>query len=531
MPQTIDAATLKAWLSDAAEMALFDVREPGQFGEGHLFFAVPLPYSRFELDLPALAPNPAVRMVLCDAGDGVAAVAAERAAALGYQHIHVLAGGVQAWRQAGFTLYAGVNVPSKTFGELIEHARHTPRVSAAELHRLQRAGENVVVLDGRPFAEYQRMSIPGGICCPNGELGLRYRDLVPDPTTRIVVNCAGRTRSIIGAQTLIDLGIENPVYALENGTQGWLLAGLEVDRGAEQRYRDQVAADTQHLARRVAQARAVADRHGVAFIAADLANAWLADAHRTTYTLDVRTAEEVAAEPAPGFVHAPGGQLLQATDQWVGVRRARQILLDTDGIRAPLVAGWLRQLGHGAAVLEGGLAAARQLERPAAAINATLPALAEIEPQALSLALSADQAGVVDLRASQDYRQGHIPDAVWSIRPRVLQAAQGWDPGRTIVLVAEAPSIAQLAAIDLTAAGWSDVRLLAGGMPAWSAAGLPTLATPEVPPDADRIDFLFFVHDRHLGNLEAARGYLAWEMGLIAQLDDQERGVFRIAEA
>src|SRR5262245_52519133 len=211
MTARIDSPTLKTWLSDTRELALLDVREPGQFGEGHLFFAVPLPYSRFELGLPALVPNQTVRLVLCDGGDGIAERAAQRAHALGYGNVHILAGGAPAWQRAGYTLYAGVNVPSKTFGELIEHERHTPRVTARDLQAMREAAENFVIVDGRPLAEYTKMSIPGGICCPNGELALRIGDLVPDPTTKIVVNCAGRTRSIIGAQTLIDFGIPNPV--------------------------------------------------------------------------------------------------------------------------------------------------------------------------------------------------------------------------------------------------------------------------------------------------------------------------------
>ena len=105
---------------------------------------------------------------------------------------------------------------------------------------MRAADEDFVIVDGRPFAEYRKMNIPGGICCPNGELVLRIRDIAPDPKTKIVVNCAGRTRSIIGAQTLIDFGIPNPVFALENGTQGWFLAGLALERGASRRYADAV---------------------------------------------------------------------------------------------------------------------------------------------------------------------------------------------------------------------------------------------------------------------------------------------------
>ena len=296
------------------------------------------------------------------ATDALAARAAKRAEALGYRNVHVLAGGTAAWQRAGFTLYAGVNVPSKTFGELIEHARHTPRVSALDVEAMRRAGENFVIVDGRPFAEYRKMSIPGGICCPNGELALRIGEIAPDPKTKIVVNCAGRTRSIIGAQTLIDFGVPNPVVALENGTQGWTLAGLTLENGAGRRHGDGVGAAD--LAARKLRARALAERHGVAFVTAADAKAWLADPKRTTYLLDVRTAEEFAANAVPGFAHAPGGQLVQATDQWAGVKGARLVLIDEEGVRAPVIAGWLRQLGHEASVLQGGVAAAAAVAWP-----------------------------------------------------------------------------------------------------------------------------------------------------------------------
>src|SRR5262245_57371226 len=165
MSEYVDARVLKAWLSDGGEIALLDVREHGQYGDGHPFFAVPLPYSRFELGLPSLAPNASVRLVLYDDDDGIAGRAAKRAEALGYRNLHILAGGAQGWRRAGYTLYAGVNVPSKTFGELVEHARHTPRLTAQAVQAMRSAGEDFVIVDGRPFAEYRRMNIPGGVCC------------------------------------------------------------------------------------------------------------------------------------------------------------------------------------------------------------------------------------------------------------------------------------------------------------------------------------------------------------------------------
>jgi rhodanese-related sulfurtransferase len=522
MTAPVDARTAKSWLSDGGEIAFLDVREAGQHAEGHPFFAVSLPYSRFELGLAALVPNPAVRLVLCDGGDGVAERAAARAEGLDYRNVHVLTGGAGAWDRAGYTLYAGVNVPSKTFGELVEHARDTPRVTALELQAMRDAKEDMVIVDGRTFAEFQKMSIPGGVSCPNGEFALRIRDIVPGPKTRIVVNCAGRTRSIIGAQTLIDLGIPNPVCALENGTQGWTLAGLALEHGARRRY----SPFPQGGGESAARARQLAERHGVAFLSSDEVNAWLADPGRTTYLFDVRTPEEVAARPAPGFVHAPGGQLIQATDLWVGVRGARLVLVDDEEVRAPVVAAWLRQQGHEACVLEGGLASAGSVGARRPAGSPDLPRLSAVSPQDLAAALQGGAMQLFDVRPGMAFRAGHIPQARWSIRPRIAAAA---DRAKPVVLVADEPAVAALAAIDLAEAEVKDVRLLDGGHEAWRGAGLPVAASPQSPTDAECIDFVFFTHGRHDGNADAARAYLAWEIGLVDQLDDQERAAFRIA--
>lgn len=525
MSGRVDAKTLKGWLSDGGEIALVDVREYGRYGEGHLFFAVSLPYSRFEIGLPALVPNPRVRLVLCDEGEGVAERAAKRAEALGYGNVHVLDGGTSAWREAGYQIYAGVNVPSKAFGELVELERHTPRVTASELEAMQKRGEDIAIVDGRTFAEFQKMNIPDGVCCPNGELALRIRQLAPDPKTKIVVNCAGRTRSIIGAQTLIDFGVPNEVVALENGTQGWFLAGLKLENGAQRRYGTETAPD---LETRRWKARALAKDRGVAFVAADEVNAWLAEEGRTTYLLDVRTPEEFAADGSAAFTHAPGGQLVQTTDHWIGTRGARIVLVDDDGVRAPMTAQWLRQLGHEACVLEGGVAAAEEVSAPGAAARPAPAAPEFVAVEELKRRLRGGSVQIIDLRPSVSYRKEHINGAVWSIRPRVAAVA---DARKTVVLVADEPGIAALAALDLAEAGVRDVRVLVGGHAAAKAAGLEVASTPGEPTDADCIDFLFFTAGRHEGDEAAARAYLAWEIGLVDQLDEAERGSFRIADA
>ncbi|QDH57864.1 rhodanese-like domain-containing protein [Pandoraea pnomenusa] len=530
-PQFVPAARLKAWLHDGAEIAVFDVREHGQYGEAHLFYGVTLPYSRLELDIVRLAPRRDARVVVYDTDATVAVQAAQRLAELGYTGVYVLEGGTDAWRQAGYTLFAGVNVPSKTFGELVEMAYHTPRVTARELAAMRARGDNVVILDGRPVNEYLKMTIPSSICCPNGELGYRIRELVPDTTTPIVVNCAGRTRSIIGAQTLINLGIPNPVMALENGTQGWYLEDLPLEHGSTRRYPDTVAPSSAAQMREAS--RALAERFAVPEVDAATFAQWAADPTRTLFLCDVRTPEEFAAGTLPGAQHTPGGQLIQATDQYVGVRHARVVLFDNDGVRAPVVASWLRQLGHDAYVLRDGLSSGASLPVRSPGVSATLP---EIDAAALDAALADGSVAVVDLRPSMNFRREHVPGAHWAIRPRVSAPAVSsvLNAAHHVVLVADERGVAELFVADWRRAHPEDTRtfsLLAGGIKAWMAAGYPVVGSADVPPDAECIDYLFFVHDRHDGNKAAARQYLAWETGLLAQLDDEERGAFRVGES
>ena len=247
-----------------------------------------------------------------------------------------------AWAAAGFELFSGVNVPSKAFGEYVEHAKGTPSIAADELEKLLRDGADLVVLDSRPFDEYARVSIPTATNVPGAELVLRAREIAPSPQTTVVVNCAGRTRSIIGAQSLINAGLPNKVVALRNGTMGWSLAGFTCDNGKDRRA-PPASPMTLEWARSAAQR--VAQSCGVERIDRATLDAWRADAGRTLYVFDVRDPAEYEAGHLPGAISAPGGQLVQATDQYVGTLGARIVLVDDAEVRAAMTASWLRQMG------------------------------------------------------------------------------------------------------------------------------------------------------------------------------------------
>ena len=386
----VSAQEVRAMLRDGGEMALLDVREEGVFSEqGHPFFANSLPLSRLELMIRDLVPRKLTRIVVHDGGEeGLADRAATKLALMGYRNLAVMTGGAPAWAAAGYELFTGVNVPSKAFGEAVEHRCGTPHIGASELKQRLDAGEKVLIVDSRPIGEFRNMSIPGAFDCPGAELVYRVPDRVPSPDTLVVVNCAGRTRSIIGAQSLRNAGLPNPVLALENGTMGWELAGLELARGRE----DSLPPPSpEGLALAQALADRVAERFGIVRIDDDALARLRDDAEqRTLYLFDVRSPEEYAEGHLAGARSAPGGQLVQATDAYMATRNARVLLLDNDGVRAVMTGSWLVQMGWPEVyVLDPGLAGSPLVQgfpKPAIpeldrAAVATMAATERIDPQ------------------------------------------------------------------------------------------------------------------------------------------------------
>jgi rhodanese-related sulfurtransferase len=374
------------------------------------------------------------------------------------------------------------------------------------------------------------MSIPTGISVPGGELVYRIGDLAPDPDTLVVVNCAGRTRSIMGAESLRRAGIPNKVMALRNGTMGWELAGFRCDRGRTERFTPG-SPKTATLA--LQRAQAFAEESGVGVIGAiDLAR-FEDDPDRTLYVLDVRDPAEYRAGHRPGSIGAPGGQLVQATDQWIGVRNARIVLVDDSGVRSRMAGAWLRQMGHrDVFVVEGGLDAIRTTGRerlPVPELGAKIPT---IDVSGLvSLLDSGDGTVVIDLARSIDFREGHIPGAVWGVRSRLGTLTSQLTGAKHVVITSPDGVAARLAVNEVKGLSNAEVRVLDSGTDGWHAFGRPLVKDRTTPPDEACIDSYLRAYDRNSGVEEAMQAYLTWEIELANQIKRDDTVAFGVGEA
>lgn len=522
MTRTITPRELRRFWVDGREISLIDVREEGPYSESHPLFAITVPVSEIEDKVPSLVPRLSAPIVVYDNSEGYVDRAVSRISALGYTHVSILEGRLSAYARVG-EVYRDVNVPSKAFGELVESIRHTPSLPAAEVKSILDTQDDVVVVDARKYEEFNTMSIPRGRSCPGGELVYRINDAAPSPETLVIVNCAGRTRSIIGTQSLINAGIPNKVLALRNGTIGWTLEGLEVDREKTGRV-PEPSMESQLNAR--ANAERWAKHVGVPIIGGDeLAKFRNEVETRTLYTLDVRDPDEYALGHPAGFISAPGGQLVQAIDEWVGVRGARIVLYDTDGVRARMAGSWLLQMGWNAYVLGQGVELPESFPSPAVS-KVSLPTNGAVSVSELQ---DMKNSVVVDLARSPAYRKGHIKGAYYASGPELARDIKALSETGPIVLTSPTGSIAASNIAEAQQSTSRPIHYLSGGTAAWADAGIP-LET-ECRWLSEPIDVYKRPYEGTDNARTAMQNYIDWELRLVAQLANDGVSGFHVVRS
>jgi rhodanese-related sulfurtransferase len=521
MPEiTRTAAEVAAMLEDGREVAFLDVREIVPFGTGHPLLAIHLALGHIECEIAGLVPRRDTRVIVTDGGEGLATVAAHRLARLGYVNVAVLAGGAPAWAAAGLALFPEIEVPSKGFGDFVAHHARPTFIKPRELERAITRGEDWVLIDSRPRQEYQAGNIPGSIDAPAGQMLRCFDDLVCKPTTKVVVNCMSRTRGILGGTSLVAAGVPNEVYVLWNGTRGWLLEGLVLERGAT-RFATAPSPQTRERARE--RASTLARRAGIQSIDRATLEQWQDDTTQTTYVFDVRDRDEYEAGHLAGARNAPEGALVMSPDHYMGTQNARCVLVDDDTVRATIAALWLSQMGRctpyvlndaslDAALIETG-SEPRQVMGLDSAPSATLT------PQALEALVRHANPLIIDVGHSATYVLSHVPGARWCLRSTLARTlASTTASGSPLVLTSADGAMARLAASDLAELGFADVLVLEGGNAAWCGAGLTPASGPThlLSPRDD----VWLASSERPGDTRAnVMAYLDWETSLLAAIE------------
>jgi rhodanese-related sulfurtransferase len=505
----------------SGEVAVLDVREEGRFARGHILLAASLPLSRLELHITRLVPRLPCRVVLCDDDDGTARTAAVRLRRLGYSDAVVLRGGMSAWAAADGEIFTGLNAPSKALGAYAQSELGIPDIEPKQLASAMKAGNGPDVIDCRPFAEYQRGCIPGAVNCPGVELLKRFPEI--DATDTLVVNCAGRTRGLLAAQTLVDFGFATKAVALRDGTMGWELAGHTLEAGAT-RMLSGTTTTRHHVSRNAAAA--IRRKFGIQLLDAETLARWQMDRTRTTYLFDIRQAEEYWAGHIPGARHVAGGQLVQNLDQHVATLGARIVIADDDGVRATAVALWLRRMGWRDVTIilnsDEGERVEIGTEQP---ITILPPDADRVSAQELRALLDRSDVVVIDLATSRDYRNGHIPGAWFVVRSRLAKMFGSLPKAGTVVLTSEDGVLAAFASKDEVAFG-SAVRVLQGGTASWREAGYAlSKSLDRFIDEAD--DVVLKPSELNEGRDEAMREYLSGNDGLLDKV--QRDGTLHLA--
>ncbi|MGV9796914.1 rhodanese-like domain-containing protein [Mycobacterium sp. NPDC003449] len=532
---TISADELHELFGAGSEYALVDVREPGvTAAQGSILLAVSIPLSVLELRVRTRIPRLSTPVIVYDGGDDdrgdgshLAARAAARLTALGYTDVRVLAGGLRAWSEAGHKVQTGGDhVIGQAFGEWIEHIYQTPHISVPEYLKRIEAGEDIVLLDSRPIGEFENHSLPGGTSIPGAELVYRAGEVVKSPDALVVVNCAGRTRSILGAQVLINAGLPNRVVALEGGTQSWVLEGHDLEHGksvAAPAPSGESFRSAQHAAARFT------DRFAITHIDTATLEQFRTEADtRSLYLLDVRTPGEYEAGHLPGSRSAPSWDVAPWTFRHVGTHNARIVLVDDDTVRATVAASWITQIGWGEVFVLDHALDGVELETGTAPQAFAVPDEGYTLIDADGLNEAFHDVVVLDLAPSPAYRTGHIPGASFAIRSRLAESVAEIPGAGPIVLTSEDGVLARFAAGELSGATDRPVRVLQGGTTAWEAAGYALESGVENwLHDADDVVPSGWRETDPERRKAGFRRYLSWELGLVAELEQDDTVPFK----
>lgn len=521
MPVALRPDALNTAIESDRPPVVIDVRPPLDYADAHVPSATLVPRRLLEFRLPTRVPCRSTPIVVCDQRGERAPFDADWLEHLGYHDVSYLEGGVEAWRAARMPTVEAVDgvpttalhVESKRFGEQVLAEEAVPQLAPAELHRrLADDPDDLLLVDVRVPEEYRDGTIPGAVNAEGVELAGVVASRRGNET--VVVNCAARTRSIIGAATLRKLGIRD-VYQLENGAMGWTLAGYELAPGTAA----SANAEREPTSALDEPVESLLDDSGVERLSPAEFAELLDVADVNVYPVDVRTRDEYVAGHIPGTLNIPGGQAIQRADHYIPDRQGRVAFVSERTNRAAVTAHWFSERGYpNVALLDGGIEAWRRADRPLRdGRDRRSPLGAEraaetveyVKPEALDDSRAGSEVRIVNVDTSREFRRRHVPGSTWIPRYH-LDGGLGADPA-TVVLTCRNGAYSTMAAAALAHRGTTGPSVLRGGLDGWDNAGLPTESgrsgLSREPRDVIPAPWSI--------GTAAVRTYLAWEEGLV----------------
>ena len=518
MPNRISCQDLKSLMDSGESYAIFDVREQVEYDKKQISTATSLPRGQIEFRLPSLVPSRKVPIFLYDGGGERAALASETMQQMGYEKIFLLEGGLTEWVKAGFPTVSGLNVPSKLFGEKVHYERKVSEITPEKLKALIESQKDLLILDVRTPKEHRRFCIPGAINVPGGDL-IHWAEALSQKTDKtVVVHCTGRTRSIIGAATLQRLGLSN-VYALKNGTMGWVLADLDLeDKPKRESPFPELKVEAKSLAQKI-----VVEEEIPMVSTPELLSVIKETDRDVLYLIDVRSEKEYAMGHIPGSLCIPGGQAVQRADDYIAVKNAQIVFVSHEEARAVMAAYWYRQMGFKkVSVLKEGIEGWEKLGESLApgpsteepfGLKEARESVRSVTHSELDFMLRQDRLMVLDVGTSLEFRAKHVCGAQWLSRGWLESKFPMNFPDRKRAFVVTCPNGQQsaLAASTLKGLGYTRASILEGGVRAWTAAGYPI----EKGLDGCLIEPDDIVPSPAItGDKESMKRYLEWEIAL-----------------
>ena len=523
---TINPSDIESWCDTHHNRALIDVNEFGEFIMGHAPHFVCIPRGHLPERMRYLIPDSDTAVLLmCSDGRRSARAAAE-VRALGYRSVTVVDGGLATYTGAGMPIEQGSNVLGKRFGELLAAQEDVEQLTPRQVDELAANGP-VALFDVRTTREFEGEGhLPGAVSAPGHRVAHDVSALRrKQPDTPVILNCAGRTRSIVAAEKLSALGIQK-VYALQNGTMAWLLDGRELDsRRADG---DDAISESPDLDADLATAaaRLAQQQQLVSESAGDL----MARLRRgePLYLVDVRAPADFSASTIPGARSCPDGQLTNQADDVMAVRSTPVYCFSTVDVQAILAARTLAGMGfEQVRWIRGGFRAWVADSLPTQPGRVPMPP--PVTPhEALFLQNAADLASsgslrtgnqVVDVRSVSAFVAEHVPGATWIPFGLLdLDAGEHLDTSRPILLIGDHDTAAARGARLLADLGFQACGLR-GGIASWVKAGLAV----ESGADGNNIDMTAAREEVDIvgfGPVELRRTkadmrrYLEWEIAL-----------------